>query len=58
MPAAITVISLRMRTLPVRLLDLAAALEEAEVDVGQNEPCPCGSGKKFKHCHGSLGRDQ
>ncbi|WP_310621816.1 preprotein translocase subunit SecA [Flexibacterium corallicola] len=22
--------------------------------VGRNEPCPCGSGKKFKHCHGSL----
>jgi len=20
--------------------------------VGRNEPCPCGSGKKFKHCHG------
>jgi len=20
---------------------------------GRNEPCPCGSGKKFKHCHGS-----
>jgi preprotein translocase subunit SecA len=23
--------------------------------VGRNEPCPCGSGKKFKHCHGRLG---
>ena len=22
--------------------------------VGRNEPCPCGSGKKFKHCHGVL----
>jgi preprotein translocase subunit SecA len=22
--------------------------------VGRNEPCPCGSGKKFKHCHGAL----
>ncbi len=22
--------------------------------VGRNEPCPCGSGKKYKHCHGSL----
>ncbi len=21
---------------------------------GRNEPCPCGSGKKFKHCHGKL----
>ena len=23
-------------------------------DVGRNSPCPCGSGKKFKHCHGAL----
>jgi len=22
--------------------------------VGRNEPCPCGSGKKFKACHGKL----
>ena len=22
--------------------------------VGRNEKCPCGSGKKFKHCHGSI----
>jgi preprotein translocase subunit SecA len=22
--------------------------------VGRNEPCPCGSGKKYKHCHGRL----
>ena len=23
--------------------------------VGRNEPCPCGSGKKYKHCHGANG---
>lgn len=22
-------------------------------DVGRNDPCPCGSGRKFKKCHGS-----
>ena len=22
--------------------------------VGRNEPCPCGSGKKYKHCHGAY----
>ena len=22
--------------------------------VGRNEPCPCGSGKKYKRCHGKL----
>jgi preprotein translocase subunit SecA len=26
----------------------------SERKVGRNEPCPCGSGKKFKNCHGSL----
>ncbi len=24
-----------------------------EAKVGRNDPCPCGSGKKYKHCHGS-----
>ncbi len=27
----------------------------AEAKVGRNEPCPCGSGKKYKKCHGELG---
>ncbi len=22
--------------------------------IGRNEPCPCGSGKKYKQCHGRL----
>jgi preprotein translocase subunit SecA len=22
--------------------------------INRNSPCPCGSGKKFKHCHGQL----
>ncbi len=26
-------------------------------DVGRNDPCPCGSGKKFKKCHGAAGDD-
>jgi len=26
-----------------------------EAKVGRNEPCPCGSGKKFKSCHGKQG---
>jgi len=32
----------RQQTGPVRV----------EKKVGRNDPCPCGSGKKFKHCHG------
>ncbi len=27
---------------------------KVEKKVGRNDPCPCGSGKKYKHCHGKL----
>ncbi|MGP2544424.1 preprotein translocase subunit SecA [Yersinia sp. 2541 StPb PI] len=32
-------------------VNVAASLERK---VGRNDPCPCGSGKKYKQCHGSL----
>ena len=36
--------------------DLAvAAPVRSEPKIGRNEPCPCGSGKKYKHCHGQVG---
>ncbi|MGV8844809.1 MAG: SEC-C metal-binding domain-containing protein [Pseudomonas sp.] len=28
-------------------------LRNALKDVGRNDPCPCGSAKKFKKCHGA-----
>ncbi|MEJ7136951.1 preprotein translocase subunit SecA [Amphibiibacter pelophylacis] len=34
--------------------DLAPLPTEATQAVGRNDPCPCGSGKKFKQCHGRL----
>ena len=27
---------------------------KVDKSVGRNDPCPCGSGKKYKHCHGKL----
>jgi preprotein translocase subunit SecA len=30
------------------------SLPDGWEDTGRNQPCPCGSGKKFKHCHGAL----
>jgi len=30
-----------------------AALLAAVARAGRNEPCPCGSGRKTKHCHGA-----
>src|SRR5271170_6982879 len=49
--------------LGVTVLATASAVALADRDpnnpatwgrVGRNEPCPCGSGKKFKHCHGLV----
>ena len=34
--------------------DLEAPKVTEVPKVGRNEPCPCGSGKKYKHCHGKL----
>ena len=34
--------------------DTAQPFVRDERKVGRNEPCPCGSGKKYKHCHGKL----
>jgi preprotein translocase subunit SecA len=34
------------KTAPIR--------KSPEEKVGRNEPCPCGSGKKYKHCHGRV----
>ncbi|WP_108270241.1 preprotein translocase subunit SecA [Stenotrophomonas maltophilia] len=31
-----------------------AQMQRDEPKIGRNEPCPCGSGKKYKHCHGQL----
>ena len=33
----------------------ASANQNAAAVVGRNEICPCGSGKKYKHCHGAKG---
>ncbi|OHC62314.1 MAG: preprotein translocase subunit SecA [Rhodocyclales bacterium GWA2_65_19] len=33
---------------------VAQPVERHTPKVGRNDPCPCGSGKKYKHCHGKL----
>jgi preprotein translocase subunit SecA len=32
-----------------------APIRRKEPKVGRNDPCPCGSGKKYKKCHGRAG---
>jgi preprotein translocase subunit SecA len=34
--------------------DVVKTVRREEPKVGRNEPCPCGSGKKFKKCHGAA----
>ncbi len=47
---------LRQRRAPAEIMQIMATedkrLQEAFARAGRNDPCPCGSGKKFKHCHG------
>ena len=39
---------------PALAAETAGPFVRGERKVGRNEPCPCGSGKKYKHCHGAL----
>ncbi len=39
---------------PLQAAAPAAPFVRRDRKVGRNEPCPCGSGKKYKHCHGRL----
>ncbi|MEM7611903.1 MAG: preprotein translocase subunit SecA [Pseudomonadota bacterium] len=34
----------------------AETFKREQPKVGRNQPCPCGSGKKYKHCHGALAK--
>ncbi|HZY15697.1 MAG TPA: preprotein translocase subunit SecA [Ramlibacter sp.] len=42
------------RTAPGHRTATAFAVAGGVARVGRNDPCPCGSGKKYKHCHGQL----
>jgi len=42
-----------LRTNFVTLRDLGILIDISSAHARRNDPCPCGSGKKFKHCHGA-----
>ncbi|MEX0584443.1 MAG: preprotein translocase subunit SecA [Natronospirillum sp.] len=52
--AALRELQQRQQEMAAQQGDNAAADPNAVPKVGRNEPCPCGSGKKYKHCHGRL----
>jgi preprotein translocase subunit SecA len=35
-------------------LEVVETFTRSEPKVGRNSPCPCGSGRKYKHCHGQI----
>lgn len=41
-------------TMPRPAMSGAVAGDFANLDISRNAPCPCGSGQKYKHCHGAL----
>ncbi|MGQ0835909.1 MAG: preprotein translocase subunit SecA [Gammaproteobacteria bacterium] len=54
LPGAIGAAGRRARPLPPPPVETQGTFVRGERKIGRNEPCPCGSGKKFKHCHGAL----
>ncbi|MEJ2190642.1 MAG: preprotein translocase subunit SecA, partial [Acidobacteriota bacterium] len=44
----------RAANTPVAAPSRPATVRRAEPKVGRNDPCPCGSGKKYKRCHGAA----
>jgi tetratricopeptide (TPR) repeat protein len=58
--AAIAIARRRLAAMPDDA-EAAALQRQAETNVaqmpaaGRNDPCPCGSGKRYKHCHGAVG---
>ena len=40
--------------IPQASATMTPAGEEPDMAISRNAPCPCGSGKKYKHCHGAL----
>ena len=51
---------LRMERPPANIMQFMRENDEIAqrvyAPVGRNEPCPCGSGRKYKHCHGAANR--
>jgi len=45
----------RAANTPVGRPDRPTTVRRTQPKVGRNDPCPCGSGKKYKRCHGAAG---
>jgi tetratricopeptide (TPR) repeat protein len=59
-PAVVALAERRLQVVPddtqaLSLLEQARASVARGLKAGRNDPCPCGSGKRYKQCHGALG---
>jgi uncharacterized protein len=45
------------QVMQILAVEATARLSEACAKAGRNDPCPCGSGRKFKHCHARAASD-
>jgi preprotein translocase subunit SecA len=52
--AALAAVAARTGAASAAAVGSSALAASAVPKVGRNDPCPCGSGKKYKHCHGRL----
>ena len=54
LPAAPEAVTPQRTRIPQAVSALpTATIRQSAEKVGRNDPCPCGSGKKYKHCHGA-----
>jgi uncharacterized protein YecA (UPF0149 family) len=49
------VVALALQQVPAGEPQPAQPMRRFGSKIGRNDPCPCGSGKKYKQCHGQLG---
>ena len=50
--AQVATIILKVQPPQKKIENLKLKIENSQPKVGRNDPCPCGSGKKYKRCHG------
>jgi len=60
-PMRLMAVELRAGRAPANIMNMLAAEDREQqrrfARAGRNDPCPCGSGIKFKKCHGQLGHE-
>ena len=50
--AVLFILGLKRMSSPVTARGGIQTVQRKQGKVGRNDPCPCGSGKKYKKCHG------